>query len=184
MYSYFVYTCLYENRRGPLRFTWLLPLDKALSEDVTVRWLRMSLQKLTPALLCGRTEKNGESEFQWQMLGCLILSHMGLNTFRAPQDATNKQHLLYKHKHIHQQLDGQRLYFTFFFSLGYFKMGPYCAVPVPPEADCAPLSASCWLSGRNDPAAVCEQCSFQSFPSCCLLSLSVVKLPRPAGGAG
>lgn len=37
------------------------------------------------------------SKFLWQMLGCLILSHMGLNTFRTPWDSTNKQWLLYKH---------------------------------------------------------------------------------------
>ncbi len=42
--------------------------------------------------------RDGRGECLWQMLGCLILTHMGLNTFKTQRDLTNKQHLLYKHK--------------------------------------------------------------------------------------
>lgn len=34
-------------------------------------------------------------------------------------------------------------------------MDPRRALPVPPEADCAPPSASCWLSGHDEPAGAC-----------------------------
>lgn len=126
-------------------------------------------------------EKNGGGKCLWQMLGCLILSHMGLNTFRTQRDSTNKQHLL-SHKSAPQLLDRQRFLFSFLCS-GYFEMDPRRALPVPPEADCALPSASCWLSGPNEPAGACGQSFFQSFPSCHPLH-SMVKLPRPAGGAG
>lgn len=143
--------------------------------NVSSRW--------TVALLCGEMEKNGGGVCLWQMLGCLIMSHMGLNTFRTQRDSTNKQHLRYKHKHIPQLPDRQCFYFRFL-CLGYFKMDPCHALSMPPEADCAPPSASCWLSRHSEPAGACEQCLFRSFPSCRLFYRSTVKLPRPAGGAG
>lgn len=77
---------------------------------------------------------------------------------------------------------GSVFLFSFFCS-GYFELDPRRALPVPPEADCALPSASRWLSGPDEPAGACGQSFFQSFPSCRPLD-SVVKLPRPAGGAG
>lgn len=61
--------------------------------------------------------------------------------------------------------------------LGYFKMDPCHALPVPPEAGCAPPSASCRLSGHSQPSGACELRLFPCFPS-------HSTLPRPAGGAG
>jgi len=99
------------------------------------------------------------------MLGCLIMSHMGRNTFGIPRDVTNKQHLLYKHT-IPQLPDRHRFLFQISFNSGYiFRWILSHALPVPPEADCAPPSAWCWLSGHSEPAGACSGL-FHPTPRC------------------
>lgn len=103
-----------------------------------------SLHRWTMALFCGEEKKEKEKKFVCQMLGCRILPHMGLNTFRIPRDSTNKQHRLYKHT-IPQLLDRRRSDLYYFSNSGYFKLDPFHALLVPPETDCTPPSAWCSL---------------------------------------
>lgn len=157
-------------------------LKTKLSVDVKVWRIWMSPQRWTVALLCGETEKNGGGKCLWQMLGCLILSHMGLNTFRTQWDSTNKQHLL-SHKYIPQLLDRQRSYFHFFVKdiLRWIPVVPSrCHLRLTVHRRALP-AGSLDMTNLLEPVG---QRLFRSFPSCRLIFHSVVKLLRPAGGAG
>lgn len=74
-------------------------------------------------------------KFVWQMLGSLLLSHMGLNTFRAPRDLTNK-HRLHKHTSTFLSCSADSVFIWLFLCLGYFKIDP-CSTPPPSVQDCA-----------------------------------------------
>lgn len=61
------------------------------------RMLQISTSHLADELslcLVRGSEREGAGWRSQQMLGRLILSHMGLNTFRTQRDPTNKQHLV------------------------------------------------------------------------------------------